>query len=178
MYKEHSLSFISKLLKLLDPEFVLTCVVQAFFAQHEGVPSQKRCQCQERCCAHSWFPAGRDASLPARTELSCLVLGQLHWLADGHSSHPLHLPCLCSTLCLGWANWVNPGLYSGVWSDVGVLAAAAVFDVTIPTDLTTCWPLHPSFSPLSLSDQIHHFWWTISSLLIGFLASLSLIEQV
>lgn len=41
MYKERFL-FISKLLKLFGPEFVLTRVIQAFFTQHEEVLSKKR----------------------------------------------------------------------------------------------------------------------------------------
>ena len=52
----------------------------------------------------------------------------------------------------------KPCITVGHGQTVPVLAADAGLEVTIPISrcLTTCWPLHPSFSPLFLSDQIHH----------------------
>lgn len=114
------------------------------------------------------IPAGGDVSLPAWTEPGARTTALTDWLMDTAATLPSSVSL--QHIWLGVAKWINPGICSGAWSDVAVLAAAAAtLEVTVPTDLslTTCWLLHSSFPPLSPSDLVHHLWWTLNSFLIG-----------
>lgn len=148
------LLFISKLLKLLDPELVLMCGSGFYTTRGNSLLEKVSVWGVVLCTQHRWFPAGRGASLPAWTEAGAGTTA-----LTGHSSHPPEL--WNTTLDLGWANWINPGICSGVWSDVAVLAAAAQSQ---PHSLLATPLILP---PLSLSDQMRHLWWALNSLLIG-----------
>lgn len=83
MYKDHFLLFISKLLKLLDPEFVLTCGSGFLYTTRWSSRLEKVSVSGVVLWAqHRWFPEDRDASLPAWSELDARTAVLTDWWAQ------------------------------------------------------------------------------------------------
>lgn len=109
------LLFISKLLKLLDPELVLMCGSGFYTTRGNSLLEKVSVWGVVLCTQHRWFPAGRGASLPAWTEAGAgttdwtqqppsRALEHHTWLGVGKLNKPRDLlwgvvRCCCPCCC-------------------------------------------------------------------------------
>lgn len=81
--------FISKLLKLLDPEFVLMCGSCSYTTRGNSLLEEVSVSGVVLCAQHRWFPGGRDASLPAWTEPGAGTTALTDWWTQQPPSRAL-----------------------------------------------------------------------------------------